>query len=169
MVEDEIKGFNYDFYRWNYGPMSNEVLQDLNWLTENGLLEKEPYFIGITSRGTELLNNCSALLNRNKEFLEYIQKVIREFGPYTGSKIKTVVYGIPKMGERKLIARTAHGEKILQKLIIEEARKRFLIDDEWVESLSILLDKEARDSLMRGIQDAKEGRVTKYEPLNVIN
>lgn len=169
MIQDKKKGFNFSFYRWDYGPMSNDALQDLNQLDENGLLEKSQYAFCTTSRGRQLLKNCSTLLSRNEEFLEYIRKVIREFGPYTGKNIKTVVYGTPKIGERKLIRKTKHGEELLRKLLTEEATKRFVIDDEWVETLSILLDKEACESLQKGMQDANEGRVTKYEPLKTIS
>jgi len=168
MFANKKKGFNYSFYRWDYGPMSNEALQDLDWLSENGLLKKSRYAVNTTSRGRQLLKNSSALLDRNEEFLDYVQKVVREFGPYTGKKIKTVVYGIPKTGERKLIRKTEHGEELLRKLLVEEAKKRFVIDDEWVETLSILLDEEAYNSLERGIKDAKEGRVTKYELLKTV-
>ena len=165
MVENKIKGFNYGFYRWDYGPMSNELLQDFDCLKENGLLEKTENFIGITSRGWEVLRSSSTLLNRNEELLEFVRKVIREFGHYRGKSIKTIVYGIPKTGERELVGKTGHGEELLRKISLDKARKSFLIDDEWIETLSILLDKEVCDSLERGMQDAKEGKVVKYTPL----
>lgn len=169
MIRDKKKGFNFGFYRWDYGPMSNDALQDLDQLSENGLLEKSQYAFSTTSRGRQLLKSCSTLFSRNEEFLEYIRKVIREFGPYTGKNIKTVVYGIPKTGERKLIRKTKHGEELLRKLLTKEAKKRFVIDDEWVETLSILLDKEAYESLQRGIQDVNEGRITKYKLLKTMS
>jgi len=166
MIKDVLKGFDYDFYRWDYGPMSNDALKDLDWLSENDLLEKSRNGIFITSRGRELLKSSSSLLKLNEDFLEYIRKVVREFGPYTGKKIKTVVYGTPKMGDRKLISKTEHGEELLRKLPAKEAEKRFRIDDEWLETLSILMDKTTSDSLRKGIEDAKKGKVRKYEPLN---
>jgi len=165
MVQNEIKGFNYGFYRWDYGPMSNELLQDLDCLKENGLLEKTENFIGVTSRGWEVLRSSSTLLNRNEEFLEFVRKVVKEFGHYRGKSIKTIVYCIPKTGERELIGKTEHGEELLRKISLDRARKSFLIDDEWIETLSILLDKEVCDSLKRGMKDAKEGKVVKYIPL----
>ena len=168
MIKDKMKGLNYGFYRWNYGPMSNEALRDLDFLSENNLLAKEGNSIFITSRGRELLKSSSNLLNRNEDFLVHIQKTIREFGPYTGGKIKAVVYATPKIGERKLIRNAEHGEELLRKLFAEEAKKRFRMDDEWTETLSILMDKGTYDSLKKGEQDAKEGRVTKYEPLKTL-
>jgi uncharacterized phage-associated protein len=165
MNQNETKGFNYGFYRWDYGPMSNEVLQDLDYLSENSLLEKTENFIGITNRGLEVLKGSTPLLNHNEELLKLIHKVIKEFGHYKGKSLKTIVYGIPKIGERILVGKTEHGAVLLQKLPLEKARKMFWIDDEWIETLSILLDKEVCDSLKRGTQDAREGRVTKYEPV----
>jgi len=168
MVKDELKGFNYSFYRWDFGPMSNEALQDLDWLSANNLLKQTRYAIAITSRGRDLVKSSSPLLEHNEGFLEYVRRVIREFGPYTGKRIKTVVYDTPMMGEKKLIRKTKHGEELLRKMPTKQAKKRFLVDEEWIETLSILMDKEAQGSLKRGMADAKRGKVTKYESPKMI-
>jgi uncharacterized protein YwgA len=164
MIKNQIKGLNYDFFRWDYGPMSAVLLQDLDCLSENGLLEKSENFIGITNRGLSVLKSSTALLDRNKELLEYIRKIVREFGPYKGKSLKEIVYGSPKINEKKQIARTEHGEELLNALPLEQAKQRFWIDDEWTETLVILLDKGMCESLERGIQDAKEGKIQKYTP-----
>ena len=165
MVRDKIRGLNYNFFKWDFGPMSTDLLHDLDCLSENGLLEKTGNFIAITNKGRDILRNITDLLNRNKELVEYIRQVIREFGPYKGKSIKEVVYGLPKIDEKKHIADTEHGEQLLNALPIEQAKQRFWIDDEWIETLSILVDKDMCESLDRGIQDAKEGKIEKYTPL----
>jgi uncharacterized protein YwgA len=164
MIKNQIKGLNYDFFKWDYGPMSTGLLKDLDCLSENGLLEKSENFIGITNRGLSALKSSTALLDRNKELLEYIRKIVREFGPYKGKSLKEIVYGSPKISEKKQIARTEHGEKLLNALPLEQAKQLFWIDDEWTETLAILLDKGMCESLEKGIQDAKEGKIQKYTP-----
>jgi hypothetical protein len=168
MNKNEIKGFNYYFYRWNYGPLSDEILQDLDCLVENGLLEKVENSICITSKGRELLGSSKDLLTRNEEILEPIRQVVREFGHYRGESIKMIVYGTPKAGEEKLVKDTEHGEELLSELPREEAKKWFLIDDNWIETLELQFDREACSSLDRGIQDARAGRVTKHKPINML-
>jgi len=165
MVKNKIKGFNYSFFRWDYGPMSVELLRDLDCLSNNGLLKSTENFIGVTSKGKEVLKNSSELLDRNRGLLEYIQQIVREFGHYKGSSIKEIVYGLPKIGKKIQIGTTRHGEELLNAISFEEAKQRFMIDDEWTETLSIMIDKEMCDSLDKGIQDAKEGKIEKYVPL----
>jgi hypothetical protein len=131
-------------------------------------LEQNDNFITITNKGTDIIKNTTDLLNRNTELVEYIRQVVREFGPYKGKSIKEVVYGLAKVDEKKHIADTEHGEPLLSALSIEQANRRFWLDDEWMETLSILIDKDMCKSLDRGIQDAKEGKIEKYVPLKNI-
>lgn len=165
MVGDRIKGLNYNFFRWDFGPMSADLLHDFDCLSKNGLLEQTDNLITIASKGTDILKNTTDLLTRNTELVEYIRQVVREFGPYKGKSIKEVVYGLPKIDEKIHIADTEHGELLLGALPLEQANKRFWLDDEWTETLSILIDKDMCESLDRGIRDAKEGKIAKYVPL----
>ena len=165
MVKEGVKGFNYNFYRWDYGPFSHELLKDYEYLVDNGLLKESDHNIHLTDKGFEVLENCRQLIEKNEEIIYYIRKVIKEFGPYTGKKIKKVVYDIPEIGEKKLISETVHGEELLRKIEADEAKKFFLIDDEWLETMAIMMDKELSSSLERGLKDAKEGKIKRYAPL----
>jgi uncharacterized protein YwgA len=166
MLKDRLKGFSYSFYRWDYGPLSVEALKDYEYLVSSGLIKESDYRIQLTERGMEILEHTKELLNQNEDILNYIRKAIREFGSYTGTKIKKAVYDLPKMEEKKLIFETKHGEELLQKIGVREAKKIFLIDDEWLETISILMDKELLSSLEKGIKDAREGKIKRYAPLS---
>lgn len=165
MLKDGIKGFSYNFYRWDYGPMCVEALKDYEYLLSNELVKESEYRIQLTEKGMEILEYAKELLNQNDDILNYIRKVVREFGSYSGRRIKKAIYDIPKMVEKKLISETKHGEELLRKIEASEAKKIFLIDDEWLETLSILMDKELLSSLEMGIKDAREGKIKRYVPL----
>jgi uncharacterized protein YwgA len=162
MTKEGIKGFNYNFYRWDYGPFSHELIKDYEYLVDNGFLKESNHNIDLTERGLGVLEDCRELLDKNGEIIDYIRKVIKEFGPYRGKKIKKVVYDIPKIEEKKLISETLHGEELLRRMEADEAKKFFLIDDEWLETIAILMDKELSNSLERGLKDAKEGKIKRY-------
>lgn len=166
MIKDATKGFNYNFYRWEHGPFSTEFLRDYEYLVRNGFLKETDHNIQLTEKGLEFLEDCREIINKNAEILGYIQKVIREFGAYPGKAVKRIVYDIPKIDEEKLISKAEHGEELLRKMDLNQAKKFFLIEDEWLETLAILMDKEFSDSLERSLKDAKEGKIRRYTPLS---
>jgi uncharacterized protein YwgA len=166
MVKNRLRGFNYTFYKWKYGPMSDRVLEDFESLVAAGLITPPPGSAGLTNEAREILKTCRELFDRNREILATIDKTVNEYAPYNGRQIKLVVYGRPILGEKKGVELGEVGEVLLTGISEKEAVCNFLIDEEWLETLDILLDKEARESLQRGIEDARQGRVSKYIPMN---
>src|SRR3972149_9168332 len=53
MLQRRAKGLNCTFYRWNYGPLSNEVYGAWTRLIQAGLLQEEER-ISVTPRGSDL-------------------------------------------------------------------------------------------------------------------
>ena len=165
MIRDKVKAFNYSFYRWDFGPMSNDVMKDCKCLVDNGFLKKQGSYILISNKGRELLEDSSELLSKNSGILKYIDNIVKEFGPYPGKRLKVVTYDLPMVTKKKLVRDTEPSEQILTKIEIDEARKWFLIDDEWEETLSLFLDGEACEALEKGMKDLRAGRVRKYQSL----
>jgi len=166
MVKDKVKAFDYSFYRWDFGPMSNGVLKDLECMVNNELLEKQGTYIFVSNRGREALKQFSELLQRNQEILEYLNRTINEFAPYSGRAIKEATYDISLQSEKKLIRYAKPSDQILGKIEQDNAKSWFLLDDDSEESLSLLMDKEACKALERGIADARAGKIQKYQPLS---
>lgn len=166
MVRDKIKAFNYSFYRWDFGPLSNDVMKDLCCLTSNGLLEKHGTYFCMSSKGRELLKHFSNLFSRNQNVLTYVKKAVNEFAPYSGERLKEATYDSPILFENKLIRDTEPSEQLLTKLDQNEAMSWFLLDDDSEETLSLLIDQKACDALERGVADVRAGRVQKYKPQN---
>ncbi|MDH5482632.1 MAG: DUF4065 domain-containing protein [Candidatus Bathyarchaeota archaeon] len=166
MVKDRVKAFDYLFYRWDFGPMSNEVLKDLECMLNNDLLEKQGTYIFISNKGRELLKQFSGLLETNREILGYMNRTVNEFASYSGKAIKEVTYDIPLLFGEKLIRHTKPSDQILGRIERDDARSWFLLDDDSEETLSLLMDKKACEALERGIADARVGKIQKYQPVN---
>jgi uncharacterized phage-associated protein len=166
MVKDKVKAFNYSFYRWDFGPLSNGVMKDLRYMIDNDLLEKHGTYIFISSKGRGLLKHLSRLLDKNQNILEYVNKIVNEFASYSGMQLKEVTYDLPLMFKKKLIRCTKPSEELLSKISQNKARSWFLLDDESEETLSLLMDKKACEALERGIADARAGKIRRYQPLN---
>jgi len=67
----------YDFIKYDYGPFSKELLDDLEWLEEKGLVEikKRPTFGGNTRYDHELTGNGAAIFEGLKDSDDTVERV----------------------------------------------------------------------------------------------
>ena len=81
MFSERMKGLNCTFYRWDYGPMSNDVYAAWQRLQRAGLLDEEEC-IRVTERGAEL---ASAFIRdvlqseENRPFLRCLEETARQW------------------------------------------------------------------------------------------
>lgn len=164
MVKGQVKALDYSFYRWDFGPMSNGVLKDIDCMLKNDLLEKHGNYIFISDKGRELLRQFSKLLQRNQHVVEHMNKTVNEFASYSGRILKEVTYDLPLLFKKKLIRHAKPSDQILGRVKQDVARSWFLMDDDSEETLSLLMEKKACEALERGIADARAGKIQKYQP-----
>jgi uncharacterized phage-associated protein len=157
MVDAKVKGFNYWFYKWHYGPFTPEIYDDLDYLMQNELVtEREG--IELTDRGREFLNEIRDLLNENTGILKYIDEIAEEYGTLGLNTLMNQVYEIEignRSSGRKKIKDLQIGEDILMKESEIEADRVFEIDDEWLETLDVILNREEYESLKEGMGSAR--------------
>ncbi len=154
-----IKTFNYNFYRWNYGPFTEEIFQDGEALVDNSILldiSSKP-----SEKGFEVLCQCEELFQDNREVLKEVDKLIGEYDSKSLYRIKKAVYDskVNLDGEIITVEDVPLGEPLDINISDEDAEIAFKINDEWRETLDILLDCEASSSLEKAMEDAHEGRI----------
>lgn len=74
----------YDFFPYKYGPFSNEIYNDFNFLEKKGLFNENA--LRLTNEGKEFVNS----LNKNEMVFSELNEIISSFA--SGSKIKNFVY-----------------------------------------------------------------------------
>lgn len=157
MIENRVKGLNFQFFRYSYGPMSKEVYQERTELQESGLIIKEKQ-INTTAEGNEVLDSCSEWLKPNKEVTDYIDQIIDEFSNYPTNKLKEYVYelkfSIPGRGQMK-IKDVPECTDLLSPLTEEEAEKELRLDEGDVETLDIIMDTGSYSSLKEAIKEVQ--------------
>jgi len=168
MVERKIKAFSYNFFRWDKGPFSAEVNNDLTSLTLRGLISYQ-WPIGLTEEGKKLLEDCLELFQKNRDFTEVIDEILSAYATYTPEEIKARVYDmnifVPRLRQVMTIAEIPRGTLILFKPSDKTAKKKFSLDEAWCTTLELVLDQEAVESLRQAYDDAKEGRVHEFRTL----
>jgi len=158
MVKNKVKGFNYNFYRWHLGPFTPEIYEDLEYLIENELVTEQDG-IETTNQGEEILRELEDLLKENKDVLEYIEKLMGKYASKgTGELMKSAYETEVEIKPFKIKAKVRDvpiGYDLVTKLGETEAREAFEINDAWLETLDILLDKRAYESLKEAMESAR--------------
>lgn len=166
LVSNRIKALNHRFYLHHYGPFSRSLYDDYDYLMANGIIVEESG-VQITKTGKRILAGCEPLFKKNKEIMTEIRSSVRKFGPLPFDTLIGEVYNmeiVPLKGSIPVkISAIPKGEDLLRKLETSEAQQSFSIDDEWVDTLDILLDNNALTLLKLSETDMKEGKVFSHE------
>jgi hypothetical protein len=165
MLQRRAKGLNCTFYRWNYGPLSNDVYVAWTRLIQAGLLQEEER-ISVTPRGSDL---ASAFIDEvladegNRMFLQFLQSTAQDWARKSSRSILNAVYAMevaPVGGRTPVKVRdlplSARVTKILEQ---SEARSALNVPDGWLETLGLMLNPPAMESIIRAADDARAGRV----------
>ncbi len=159
------RAFNYSFFRYDYGPMSTELYDECESMSREGFIEgfTEKGDIRLTGDGKALLSQCHEVFGKNKHVFENIDKITNTYSGYRTDALKKEVYEIedPDYGLKILNIRQCVD------LLVNLSDKNNIveIDNGWIETLDILMDKDACDSVIDAIEDAKINRSIKHEEL----
>jgi hypothetical protein len=154
------KGFNYDFKKLPFGPYSEQLQKDADWLEEQKLIDSRRFEDGKifeNSRfGRKLLNDFNALFIRNNRFTQKIFAVNCKYARLNTFQLAEEVHkqGHPDVESVK-IDEMEIGEIILYRLSSEKAKVEFDITPEELATLDIYLDDEAYRSAMNSFESAK--------------
>jgi uncharacterized protein YwgA len=160
MKKDQEKGFNYDFKKLPYGPYSEQLQKDADWLEEQKLIDSRRFAEGKifqNSRfGRKLLNDFSDLFIRNNRFTQKIFAVNSKYASLNTFQLVEEVHqqGYPDLESVK-IDEVEIGEIILYRLSSENAKVEFDIRPEELATLEVYLDDEAYGSAMHAFESAK--------------
>ena len=166
MTKAGIRGLAFNFYRWNYGPLSNEALSDFEYLLSNELIyyRQEPWEIGYTARGETVLKETSELLKRNQEIVAFLDKVVQRHLMQTSTQIRGEVYDRLIPGDKRRVRDAEMGETLLKPLERDRASRAGRIDEDWEDTLSLLMNKSSMEALKESREDIKQGRLERHVP-----
>ena len=162
LLQKKQKAFSYDFFRWNQGPFSANLNEDLKLLSRNKLISWGGKRIVLTKEGEELLKNCKGLFDINTFFNDTFNSIVDEFANLSPDKIKELVYKqsffVPILRKVMLIEKIPFGRPILFRPSDNRMKYLFKLDEGWDATLELIFNKNALVSLEKALDDAKEGR-----------
>lgn len=159
--ERKIKAFNYDFFAWDYGPLSREIYLDLRKLIENDIVSQNEN-ITLSRRGKKLLEDLKEIFQRNREIMECIDSIVEKFADFNTDSLVQYVHDmevtVKGQDEPVRIGNLDKGTSIMSRISGENAEKSFEIEEAWLETLEILMDKKFCEAIEESEIDAVEGR-----------
>lgn len=152
--DQEIDGLDFNFFRWNYGPMSTEIYEFLDLLLKNRYIGKKSNSYYLTDNGKRMLESFNPVFKDNSEVFRKLNEVIEEFGKKSAGYLKNYIYKHFRADGKKL-----KDIEMGTKLRIpspEKPKEELRIPEEWLDTLEIYLDKEKKRSLDKSLESARE-------------
>lgn len=159
MVNQHESGFNYDFKKLPFGPFSDELKVDVDWLEEQQLIDSRPYADGklfSDSRfGTKLLSDFSEMFVRNNEFTRKIYAVNCKYAIYGTHELVNVVHRLKHPYRNMTINDAPIGDLLLTPMPDSLVKNKFTITPEELATLEVYLDDECYKSAMSACYSAQ--------------
>lgn len=162
----KLRVLSQSFYRWDYGPMSDEVYADFGYLTDNNLIDGDvTKEVHITDDGLKLLNSTKDLVLKEKKFFNKIEEIANNVERL--DELLDIVYAkevyVEEMDEVVLIDKIPEGMHILTPVWRDEALEKLSLNKSWIETLDLMLVPKIDAEIRRSLKDAKEGRIRPLE------
>jgi uncharacterized protein YwgA len=173
LAERNIKTFDYDFKRSNFGAFSYRINDDLAELnccdvvtTRTDYTFLTPHhFFELTDNGREIIEESDELFEQNKALISDFDAILQKYDQLPLNSILDIAYDREAEINGKLvkIKNIRKGTDLNVGVSKADSRNQLQMDDEWKETFYILFDREECKSHNAGLQDAREGRFSTYE------
>src|SRR5438552_3655399 len=163
MLERKVRGFNYEFFKWHHGPLSTDIYTDLDVLRRAGFVSANDD-INLTSEGQEAFRKLSSLFKEHEPVTTPIDVVTRRSVGLTTEELTERVYGTTityPLGKKK-IRDMPKGQTIISPQVAGRTSATFALNDSWVETLEIILDRDGYDSVKRANVELDKGVVKPF-------
>ncbi|NVM54282.1 MAG: hypothetical protein HWN66_11325 [Candidatus Helarchaeota archaeon] len=168
MEKKNLFGFDFHFVRYRYGPYSFSVPGVKDFLVVNELIDTFILDIGpfqshnssINKHGQVLLDEFEELFSLNRKVVDQLDLVLDEFGNFSGKRLENICYQIEINGIK--IRNILPNQTILNPKRNLEKKERFEIDNDWVNTFLLLMDKRNYRQIKRAIKLNRQTIATKY-------
>lgn len=171
LYKNNMIGPTYIMRRFPMGPYNPKIASDLKNLGDNTFLKVEPiYFDKIDDfadvysynrNTTKFLKSIEGLFEENTEIFEKLDILVDIYAKKTGEELKDLIYSLKNTG-RKQVSIYEYQEQtvILNPKTLSNPKMHFYLDEDWYDTVEVLLNPDLYYGLQQGIIDAQKGRFT---------
>lgn len=148
MNTNKTRGFNYSFFRYDYGPLSKEIYDDGAELHKAGLITSLKGPIELTDEGKQIVSSLSELYRKNEQVTDYIDGAAKKYARMSFGRLRRHIYAlqIEWAGDAWKVGEIPMHCDMMDALPYNDARVVFELDDDWVDSLWGVLRYSAEDA-----------------------
>jgi len=159
-----MHGTNQTFYRWNYGPMSDDLYADFSNADNLSLITntKRPT---LSEHGRDVLETAESLFDNNPEFTEvidYVSNRVEDLDSLLEEVYAMEVY-VEELDERIPVKDIPEGYNILSPVWADEADNTLTIQPGLEDTIEMIIDKDVKKELNEALDDLRSGRVFPLE------
>ncbi len=168
LYKNKLIGPTYIMRRYQMGPYNPKIATDLRSLADYGFLNvKEKYYEKIDDladiytynrKTAKFLKSIENLIEENTEIFDKLDTIVDIYSRKSGEELKDLIYSLEITGaKQKRIYDYSEREVILDPKKISNPIKQLELDEDWYDTIEILLNPELYYGLQRGIRDAQQG------------
>ena len=173
LMKKNIIGSRYKMYKNYYGPYNERIRTHLEALSRSDFLKIEQMYIKKYDAVYDLyqkndwtkifLKEIDELIQENSTIFNSFDDIINEFGSYSGQRLTDYVYSLEKTGLRQIrIEEYEMNELVLDPLLLKHPRLMFKLDEDWYDTIEVLLDPKLRTQLNKAIKEVQDGKFVIY-------
>lgn len=171
MFRDRLKGLNLGFYRYKWGPYTEQIDDNLADLKTGGLLgEDELYFV--TDRGHSFVDEFTRDvlgLEENRPILSALEQAAESAGALSTDRILDLVYDmrcytIESPARKQQVRAVEWYRRFTRILDDDEADAALYVPPGWEMTLELTLDPAALRNLQRGVEEINAGNWRIWTP-----
>lgn len=169
LFKENMIGAHYKMIRYRWGPYNNSIGTHLKNLAANGFLNsKEKYYdkaekdvlIYFKNKKTrDFLKNIDELIEDYNSIFNILDDIIEEYGDLNAEELKEFIYSLENTGQKnQRIIDYQMLRTILDPGSLRWTKLNFWLDEEWYDTIEILLNPDLRIELEIGIKNAQFGK-----------
>jgi hypothetical protein len=140
MIDKRERGFTYYYLKYEKGPYSFDLANDIKTFLKTDILRKKQWDITLTKFGNSIVHDFSDLVDQNARIMVVIDRTIDKYAEYSLQELLDAVYSLRHPYVRGYTIRTASLKMpLLYKLPEEKVAVPFEADSEQVEDLLVSL------------------------------
>lgn len=176
LLEDDLYrnrmiGPRYIMRRYQMGPYNPQIAADLKNLGDSNFLKVEPIYIDkiddfadlytVNRNTTKFLKSIEELLEINTEIFGKLDTIVDIFAKKNSDELKDIIYSLKSTGRKhSRVYDYREREIILDPIKVSNPKICFHLDEDWYDTVEILLNPDLYYGLQKGIKDAQQGRFT---------
>jgi hypothetical protein len=173
LYKKQLIGPNYKMYKFPFGPYNPNIKIDLEKFHKLNLLGLKKikdtkyssedkdlnvyYSIGETKN---FLSEIDELIVENAFLFDIIDDILNQFKYMNGEEIKDYIYNLEQTGSlNQKMELYANNFVLLNPNAIQNPKKKLVIDEEWIDTIDIILQPKLQKRLEEALDDLQNNRM----------